>query len=1757
MDQKLEETGVETNSQKWTFPWWVILLFLILCAGAYFRTTGIDWAAEFHMHPDERFLTMVESAISPDQPIGDYFNTEVSSLNPHNRGYTFYVYGTLPLFIVRFAADILHKTGYGEVFLVGRYLSAFFDLLTIVLVFLIADRLFKKRMINLLAAAFYAASVLPIQLSHYFTVDSFVNFFTILTIYIAVRIMTTPFPLDGEESIESTPNWFLYHWQGIFSYLLFGLAFGMALASKVSAVYVLVVLPIAILVQLSRAKNEITSAKYLLIFRNLLLAAVISFLAFRIFQPYAFDGPGFFNFSINENWVANLKDLAAQSDGNNDAPPALQWARRPITFSWENLVRWGLGYPLGILSWVGFIWMAWRIFIKKDWAPYLLIWIWTGFFFVLQSLKFSRTMRYQIHIYPILAIVAASFLYMLWQYARDAKISWQKSAARISFWLLSIGVLLSTFAWAFAFTQIYREPFTRAAASEWIYQNIPTAINIDIETKEDKVVQHVPYGYGETVSIDTPMRYVFTPTYDAPVFSIQLDHVLAIPSSETDHALLVEVRENVPNAETLFSSQIQQPFISTDDPRGERYQIPIEGLPELSSDKQYQLILRTIDPVTSLQIMGSAAIGYSIGDGTEYQYLPEIMNTLSPGEAYAKTFVPISTGLMRQISIPHVIDYEATDDTKTIRIELLDQTDDNLQLVSLSTDGLFHASDDPRGDGVSIDIEDALLLRSEHTYILTITNDSASGSLAFYGSKKADESSWDDVIPLNMYGYSPFDYYDGLYRTDLNFEMYWDDNESKRERFYEILDQTDYIFITSNRQWGTTVRVPERYPLVIEFYQSLIGCPAEQDILWCFSVAEPGMFQSELGFELVEVFQSDPHIGNLISINTQFAEEAFTVYDHPKVFIFKKIDTYQPELSRQIFDPVNLDHVVHLIPAQADDYNGDIENDLSLMLREETWQAQQESGTWSEIFNPDALYNQSPFLAVIVWYFSILIISWIIFPFIHLAFPNFRFNGYPFAKLAGLLLLAFGSWWLSSNGMMYSKGTIGMVLMILFIINGLIIIWRREKIVTDIKSNWKQYLMIEIIALVFFLFFLLVRIGNPDLWHPAKGGEKPMDYSYFNAILKTNSFPAYDPWFAGGYINYYYYGFVIVGTLVKFLGIIPSMAYNLILPSLYSMGAIGAFAIGWNISEDVQENTRAGSPWNFMAGLFAALGTMFIGNLGTLRMIWHGFIRIAGGTLPLDGASLYNKVLWTVSGFFKFIGGEGLGYGYGNWYWDPSRAFPGEPITEFPMFTYLYADLHAHLIAIPITIFAFGIVMHLVLSAKKKELGGVELLAIAMLGGVVVGALSPTNTWDMPLYLILFSLAFVYVGFIHPMLHYEKERDNQLKWTFLKTGLAYLIFIAATFLLYEPFSRWYGVGYKDFNAFTGDKTPFWSYITHWGYYLFIYITWLVWESRDWMAKTSAKVIIKLKKYSILLFVAGLIWLAIVVWLNNKQVQIGWFVMLLLPWAAILMLRKDMALQKKTVLFLFSTSLFITLFVELMALEGDLGRMNTVFKFYMQAWTIMSICSAVTLIWLLPAFRSVWIDWRKNAWNIAFGFLTISVFMFSLFATSGKIKDRMSENAPHTLDGLEYMEVAFYHDGGMLMDLSQDYDAIVWMQHNIEGTPVIVEGHTSEYRWGSRFTINTGLPGVVGWNWHQRQQRAVLANNEVQMRVDEINQFYDSADIVQARAFLEKYNVQYIVTGQLESAFYSALGLAKFPTYDGIYWQIIYDQEDTIIYKVIQ
>jgi YYY domain-containing protein len=997
-----------------------------------------------------------------------------------------------------------------------------------------------------------------------------------------------------------------------------------------------------------------------------------------------------------------------------------------------------------------------------------------------------------------------------------------------------------------------------------------------------------------------------------------------------------------------------------------------------------------------------------------------------------------------------------------------------------------------------------------------------------------------------------YDGYGGLYQSDLNQELYWDDGPDKLNLLTNTLDRGDYVFISSNRQWATTTRVPQRYPLTTAYYRALIGCPPERDIIWCYNVAKPGQFEGQLGYDLAAVFESYPTLGEL-QVNDQFAEEAFTVYDHPKVLIFKKSPDYDPAKVRGILGAVDLTRVVHVLPGRASSKPGD------LMLPSAMLVLQRAGGTWSQLFDLNALQNRYPYLGLVLWYLTIFALGLFVYPFLRLVLPGLNDRGYPLARISGLLIWSYLAWLAGSVGIPFSRLTLSLILLGLALAGAVLAFVQRRELADEWQRKWRYFLMVEGLFLGFFLLDLLIRLGNPDLWHPARGGERPMDFSYLNAVIKSTVFPPYDPWFAGGYINYYYYGFVLLATPIKFLGIVPSVAYNLALPTLYAMLAVGGFSVVWNLVSGGPDDARRGTfDYRFWAAFAASAALVLLGNLGVPRMIYQGFIQLAApDTEAVAASGVFQRLGWAAEGFARVAGGETLPYGPGDWYWNPSRVIPApneiEPITEFPLFTFIYSDLHAHMLVLPLTLLALAWALSIVL-AKARWRNRWALLASFAFGGLVIGSLRPTNTWDFPTYLALGSVAVAYAAWRYAQVDSPPLGLPPWGLRLIYAAGGVVLLAGLSLLLFQPFAHWYGQAYGAVDGWYGTHTPLTSYLTHWGLFLFAIVSWMTWETHEWLATTPVSALNKLRPY-ILLIVAVMVSLfGLVALLLVRGASVSLLAIPFAAWAAVLLLRPGLPDSKRAVLFMVGTALVLTVVVEVVVLRGDIARMNTVFKFYLQVWVLLGLSAAAALGWLLPELPRWNIGWR-TAWETTGIVLIAGASMFLLMGGMGKIHDRWAEGAPHSLDSMAYMPYAQYGDQGVNLDLRYDYEAIRWMQQNVQGSPVIVEANCVEYHWCTRFTIYTGLPGVVGWNWHQRQQRVLTPPEWITDRVNQIGQFYLTSDAAEAKAFLDRYDVQYIIVGGLERAYYPGVGLDKLPALDGIQWDKVYDNTETQIYKV--
>jgi len=426
-----------------------LLLLAIILLGAFLRFYDLNWDANQHLHPDERFLTMVGTDMKIPHSIINYLSPQNSPMNPANIGHSFYVYGTFPVIANKLLAIATGNDTYNNFTLLGRMLSGFVDLLIVAIVFKTCE-LFERRYklnkkVKYWAAFFYAISVLPIQLSHFFTVDTFMSAFVYLTFYFSLRF-----------SFTRQSKWIIFG----------GIFLGLGIASKATAIF-LAPLLLYFFVNAYTEKKKIARSDLVPLFGNMLLFGIVTYIVGRIADPYLFQSNNFLDPSPSKLFLQNLKELSYWSSPQAWYPPSVQWIHKtPILFAWKNLTLFGvgIGYMLCILLGISII------FKKIRNADLYIILAWVVLFFIYQGMQTVQTMRYFIFIYPFLALFAGiGFAYF---------------PKRIPTFIQAL-LLLFTIIWPMLFFSLYTKPVTRVSASEWIYQHIPANSILLTESWDD------------------------------------------------------------------------------------------------------------------------------------------------------------------------------------------------------------------------------------------------------------------------------------------------------------------------------------------------------------------------------------------------------------------------------------------------------------------------------------------------------------------------------------------------------------------------------------------------------------------------------------------------------------------------------------------------------------------------------------------------------------------------------------------------------------------------------------------------------------------------------------------------------------------------------------------------------------------------------------------------------------------------------------------------------------------------------------------------------------------------------------------------------------------------------------------------------------------------------------------------------------------------------------------------------------------------
>ena len=382
---------------------------------------------------------------------------------------------------------------------------------------------------------------------------------------------------------------------------------------------------------------------------------------------------------------------------------------------------------------------------------------------------------------------------------------------------------------------------------------------------------------------------------------------------------------------------------------------------------------------------------------------------------------------------------------------------------------------------------------------------------------------------------------------NVSMPMYEEDTPEKFDILKQNMRQGDYYVLATKRLYGALPHLPQRYPLSLKFYDLL--------------------FSGQLGYELVGDFTAYPSLFG-IQIPDQSADESFWVYDHPRVLIYQKVrDLSDQEWSQALGD--TLGKAVYGYTGQRPQDRGETADPVTgegatgpTLLLDQPVNTLPDTGRIA--WNPFR-YNSA--LSLLVWWVVLMLLNALSWPIAFAAFRNLRDRGWGLSRALGLIMLAWLSWVLPALRILVN--TILPVLAALVLVALLSFwLWRRNR--AEMRAFGSEHRGLiwfsEVLFSVAFLFFVFIRLLNPDLWQPWQGGEKFMEFAFLNAVTRTPYFPAFDPYFAGGYLNYYYYGYQILALLIKLTGITPTIAFNLAIPTLYGLTVAGVFSLVYNLA---------------------------------------------------------------------------------------------------------------------------------------------------------------------------------------------------------------------------------------------------------------------------------------------------------------------------------------------------------------------------------------------------------------------------------------------------------------------------------------------------------------------------------------------------------------------------------------------------------------
>ena len=687
------------------------------------------------------------------------------------------------------------------------------------------------------------------------------------------------------------------------------------------------------------------------------------------------------------------------------------------------------------------------------------------------------------------------------------------------------------------------------------------------------------------------------------------------------------------------------------------------------------------------------------------------------------------------------------------------------------------------------------------------------------------------------------------------------------------------------------------------------------------------------------------------------------------------------------------------------------------------------------------------------WYLLALVLGAAAMPLTGRLFRRFQDRGWMFSKVTAIAVSGFLTWFLVAVKIIKFTTMTCIVVTLVCAAASLILYCREQKAGFECIP-FAHLDLVYAEELLFFTAFLLWTYFAG--FHPAAyGTEKFMDYGFMEAMMRSKTLPATDLWYSQGKINYYYGGQYFAVFLTKLSGAKVELTYNLMRTFVAGL----AFAMP-----------------------FSLVHQMVTDRLGRIRTGWKKALPSVTGIMAGISVSIAGNMHYVVYGqiipFIQKLKGEEVS---SYWFPDATRYIGFNPdvedktIHEFPCYSFVLGDLHAHVVDIMFVLLLLGLLYAWMKKVRTMELSGESmsrrefwkkqlLMPQLLAAGALLGMFHWTNYWDFVIYFVVTCGAALFMNII--------GQKGKIRWVLGVTAAQAVEILTLATVIILPFTLQFDTS----NMVQG---------------------------------------IALAKHHSLLHQLLVLW--------------GLPGILTILFVVSLLIEKLRGAEQKSLYHLLTSIRLPDLFAVLMGLcaiglvlipelvyvrdiyENGNARANTMFKLTYQAY----IMFGMTMIYAI--FRLLVIGKNKILKVLAF----IGLFLFvwtcgyfgnsvhSWFGTVWKPSQYKGLNATAFLE----------------TDFPEDVNGIRWLKENISDAPVVLEANGDSYSEYERVSAMTGLPTIMGWYVHEWLWRGDLA--DLNAKIEEIKEIYTSTDETRVKELLEEYNVSYIFVGSCERNKYGA------------------------------